>query len=144
MSVHLEIIQKYSFHVRWKTVKNAPWKYIFIIAGTVMPSKGYLGNFFTLIFHKLHSPDPVVLETAKLFKNATSYFNDILHLDFWDLALSDLFNVQVQMQREEQKVLSEWPYRIKDHILPCGIRYFFLKSLPFFIHWNKMTMKNGA
>lgn len=47
-----------------------------------LSSKGYLGNFFILMFHKLHSPDPVVLETANPFKNAKSYFSDALYLDF--------------------------------------------------------------
>lgn len=70
-------------------------------------SKGYLGNIFTLMFHELYSPDPVVLETANPFKNAKSYFNDTLYLDFRKFALSDPFSVWVQKQREEQKVLAE-------------------------------------
>lgn len=89
------------------------------------------------MFHKLHSPDPVVLETGKPFKNAKSHFSDTLYHDFGNFALYDSFKVQVQKERVGQKLLTGWPYRIKDHIVLWYPRYFFFKVSPLYfrIRW---------
>lgn len=128
-SVHLEIIQKCSWYAKWKTVKNASRKYIFIIAGLLVgSSKGYLGHF-------LHWSSSSIVHVL-LYQKQLNISRTLNHISISlctltsETALADLFSVQVEKQREEQKVLTEWSYKIKDHIVSCYLRYFFFKVSP--------------